>query len=910
MINQYVVNLINSGNAWAFVGSGVSVDAGLPDWQKLYTLTAERLTGHTPDLVELSDLPVLFDKLIRDHGKEAVHTQVKTELGSITAPGRLHKLIAAWPFQNYVTTNYDPLLDTALSSAYPGWVSVGNTPPETRRISREVSKTIWHPHGMIGLLGEKSHLVISQNDYDAIYPAGSVVLETLKAILRMHSLVFIGFGFNDPDLIELLKAVARLSDPGHPVYAFLSGMTESEQQEFKINYNVVTIPYAAPVSDHSELLSLLHYHDNFIVGRDIEIGTRQTSELSYDPQVTSLIVQNALYDGSIQATQEIQERVMRVSLVAALSEKGPMSETDLEQYARSSGRERHDAAFSTSLHRLIEDALVLRTKDTVELTSSAVTLLEKRQSQAHLSFDQFFSSLEHRARSTQTDSPSDSSKRVAAVAADFFQSICTDRGLAIAQNLAGVGEQHIQHRAKALIQELPKWFPRCQSTAETRTLVNAVMEVLSEPRQPEKVYLGLLTQAYFGKHIAGFDEESISVRRQLLSDTTFVLDSHFIIALLAKGSVAHDHAAELHRLLSASEAPMVATDLILVETVEHLEYAMKKVGVGRRMVSSEQLFEAAQTGVGQTNAFMTGYYERLSHSDRINFSRYVMDTMNATGSDILPVDMIRDAVQRLGICVDRTEEWHGFDESLWQDSVELVGRIKFRREEHGSYKHERQVEAEAQVAGVVCAIRKGILHPPNTTTSSQAFFLTESPILDGLKGRPQRLCITPGSLHQWLLTAEPFTNDMAANVFDHLLLELNETGVQFVPRGQVIRAFREIVEAGHDIIQQVVSDHRALIEEMYGAASPTAFSNIDDLLVPSAANHLKVAVLEETKRRLAVEETRRRKAEKKIRELESLQGYADLRHSKRQKAKQQKRAAQSRPKTKRQKQKERQRRNK
>ena len=369
MINQHAVNLINSGKAWVFVGSGVSVDAGLPDWQRLYALTVKGLTDHTPEAIETLSLPALFDKLILDHGREAVHTQVKSLLSSKTAPGNLHKLVAKWPFRNYVTTNYDPLLDRALT-AYPGWISVGNTAQETKKISGEVSKTIWHPHGMIGHPGEKSRLVISQNDYDEVYPAGSVVFETLKALLRMRSLVFIGFGFNDPDLIHLLKAAARLSDPGHPAYAFLSGMTESEQRQFKINYNVVPIPYAVPAGAHSELLSLLCYYGNFIVGRDIEIGIGQTSTPSYDPQVTSLIVQNALCDGSIQTTQEIQEQVVRASLIAALSEKGSMSEIDLKTYVRSSGSDWRPAAFSTSLQRLIKDELVSRTKDTVELTSS------------------------------------------------------------------------------------------------------------------------------------------------------------------------------------------------------------------------------------------------------------------------------------------------------------------------------------------------------------------------------------------------------------------------------------------------------------------------------------------------------------------------------------------------------------
>ena len=39
---------------------------------------------------------------------------------------------------------------------------------------------------------------------------------------------------------------------------------------------------------------------------------------------------------------------------------------------------------------------------------------------------------------------------------------------------------------------------------------------------------------------------------------------------------------------------MVATDLILVETVEHLGYAIKQIGGGGRKVSATRLFEVAQ----------------------------------------------------------------------------------------------------------------------------------------------------------------------------------------------------------------------------------------------------------------------------------------------------------------------------
>ena len=660
------------------------------------------------------------------------------------------------------------------------------------------------------------------------------------------------------------------------------------------------MPRAAS-GDHSELLTLLRYYTSFIVGRDIEIGSRQTSTPSYDPEVTSLIVQNALYDGSVSATQEIRDQIVRASLIGALSENESMTETELEQYARPGSTTYRHSGFSLLLQSMENDGLVLRSGDRVRLTSAAMTLLKERQERARLKFDQFFSSLEHRVTNHPIKLRTDSCLRVSKVATDFFQSVCKDRGLAIAQNMAGGGEQHAQYRTIAVIKELPKWSRQCQTTEETQVLVNVSAGVLSEPRQPEKVYLGLLTQAYFGKHIAGFDEESISIRRQLLSETTFVLDSHFLIVLLAKDCVGHNHAVEIHRLLSEAQAPMVATKLILVETVEHLEYAMKKIGIGRQRVTSTQLFEAVQEGTGLTNAFMTGYYETLSQSNRVSFASYVVDTLGATGSDVLPFEMILSAVEKLKICVDPLQDWPRYNESLRHNSSEMQEQIRSRRENYGSYKHERQVEAEAQVAGVVCAIRNDRIQAPGTQ-SSHAFFLTESPILDGLVGRPQRLCIKPGSLHQWLLSTIPFTDEMAENVFDHLLLELVESGVQFVPRDRIIRAFGEIVQAGRETIKKVVLEHKTLIEEMYGAESATVLSNVDDLLAPSAAEYLKMAVLRESRERLAAEREKRIRAEKKLRELENLRRYTSPR--KRQKAKQRKRAAQSKPKTKRQRQRE------
>ena len=645
MIEQRLINVINSRRAWAFVGSGASVDAGLPTWQDLYLHVVRALESTVPPQPPLpATLPHSFGELMARHGRTSVLTQVATCLSSATQPGSVHRMLASWPFTAYVTTNYDNLLDLALQT-YPSWVSVGNTPPEIRKISRDVSNVVWHPHGILPAPADTSRLILSQDDYDDIYPAGSPTSETLRALTRMRSFLFVGFGFNDPDLAQLLEHVARLSDPRQPAYAFLSATTQAHREELRTKYNVVTIPYDAPAGDHSELLAILRHYSHFIVPRDISFDGTPSAPPGYDPEVASLIVQNALHSGSMEVPQATQERVMRASLLAALSAHDSLTEAALEAHVRTSPQVSTHATFQLSLDILIRDDLVARTEDRLSLTPTALDLTTRRQASAQLMFDRFLASIRHRATQeraqahldhppppTAPDSDPASNDaitdRVSGIAATFFQEICKRRGLAIAQNLSGGPDGHLQRRTVALLQELPGWFPQCHSLDETRILTNVVFGVLSDPQKPERIYLGSLTQAYFGKHIAGVDEESIAIRRQLLSHTAFILDSHFVIVLLARGCTAHDHAVELVTFLTDANATLIATDLILVETTEHLAWALREVTASGGGTSLQKAFDVARGVVGQSNSFLHGYSECRARGECDSFGQYILAALD------------------------------------------------------------------------------------------------------------------------------------------------------------------------------------------------------------------------------------------------------------------------------------------
>ena len=905
MIEQRLINVINSGRAWAFVGSGASVDAGLPTWQDLYIRVVRTLENTTPPQAPPpATLPNSFGQLITQHGRTQVLSQVANHLTTTTLPGPAHHMLASWPFAAYVTTNYDRLLDLAMLK-YPSWVSVGNTPSETRKISGDVSNVVWHPHGIINAPADTSRIIISHDDYDDTYPAGSPTVEALRALIRMRSLVFVGFGFNDPDLAQLLELVARLSDPGQPAYAFLSDSTPARREELRTKYNVVTIPYDSSNGDHSELLAILRHHSHFVANRNIFFGGTPSAPPSYDPEVTSLIVQNALHSGTMEVPKATQERVMRASVLAALSAHESLTEPDLEHQVRSSPQALTHGTFQGSLDLLIRDRLVARSEDRLTLTPATAELISKRQASAQLLFDQFLASIRHRATANiDSVEPDVIAQRVSDIAATFFQAICKRRGLAIAQNLSGGPEGHLQRRAVALLQELPNWFSQCHSLFEIRALTNVVFGVLSDPQKSERVYLGFLTQAYFGKHIAGVDEESIALRRELLSQTVFVLDSHFIIVLLARGCTAHDHAAELVKMLTDANTVLIATDLILVETTEHIEWAIKQVTVTGQGTSLQKAFDVARGVAGQSNSFLLGYSECRARGECDSFGQYILAAIDQQHTQQPTSALVRTAVASYGILIDEVQELLQSSSTFRTASAGFDEQIKLRRQEYGSYKHDRQVAAEAQVVAFVSGIKSGEIRAVEAT-NPKAFFVTDSPILDGLEGCPQRICMTPEGLHQWLLSTKPLTPEAAGNVFDHLLLELMESGIQFVSTERIVKAFGPIVQAGREQLDKLASEHRVVIESCYGVDHQKILSRIDSLLVGDAVEFLSDRILREQASRLALEEAKRREAEKRLRALESLRDDV-TRYQRRKREKQRRRAAQSRPKTRKQKQRERQ----
>jgi hypothetical protein len=257
MLHTDLLRLINTREAWALVGSGPSIDAGCPSWD---ALLAGALDGLAPEVraeveadrafqraLKKQALPEAFQVIEGATDRAFLEGSVESSLKRCSEPGALHAMLADLPFAGYITTNYDVLLEQALNALEPGWTGVGNVGDEVRKASGSADGVVWHIHGAAGLPADRSRLLITQEDYDAVYLDESMVLRQLKGLMTNRRLVIIGFGFRDVEVLRMMRAVGRFTDPSRAVFALVEKAGEfrrpDDRRAFLRSHNIDTQPY-------------------------------------------------------------------------------------------------------------------------------------------------------------------------------------------------------------------------------------------------------------------------------------------------------------------------------------------------------------------------------------------------------------------------------------------------------------------------------------------------------------------------------------------------------------------------------------------------------------------------------------------------------------------------------------------
>jgi hypothetical protein len=899
MLDRDLIELVNSGQALGFVGSGVSVGAGVESWGALFNTAKIRLSAEIAQgqlekaegKERKNDLPGAFDALAEGSSRAKLQTTCREIIENHTSPGNLHALLADWPFRLYATTNYDHLLEDASGGKL---VAVGNRGNEPRKVKNNAEGLVWHVHGGSRLADDFSQLVITETDYSEVYPQSNIV-GALEALAQVSRFIFVGFGFKDEDLLHLLRTVGRLSHSGRPSFAFLGyGSNDDENHEHQERllkeYNIRVIPYEVRDRDHSELDRLLASYSPFMLRRSQTLRPASGTP-TYDKTASSLRIQAALDLSSPGVLKlESRRRLVRARVLAVLRESEPTNEKSLLADCRTD--ELEEAEIARELRELEKAGLVEHT-DSIRLSPSYREKILDAQAALDLERDQFRQSIQRRVAPSKL-SPEGTSRVVTCVG-DFFENLCRSRGLGVAQNLATGNEEQASLRAVSLIHDLHEHIAQCDSRTEAHAAIALAVSVLTAPADAERGYLGRLTQAYFGQHLAGGSQRLLSIDLKLISDSTYLLDASVVLCALAPGSKNFGFTSELIDSLRTTGAKLGTTDLFLEEIVEHANWALRLVQ--RHGENSQEVLDAARCLRGyRPNLFLTGY---LSGPDStISFVSYLSDAFGSPVAKRVEHDQVVEKLEQIGIAVLKFEDWRGFEQELFDRRSTLQREIAKRRANLGTFRHDRQTKAEAEVALIIDLVRSQKLAHPDGQTAD-AFFASSTRVVEGLPGLARRITILPEGLAQWMWGCDFSSKDHSHLLFEQLLFELAADGVEFVDRQNLLRRFSGVIEAAHADIEAAVRDRRDYLVDKYGPDPKAAFADADPLDIPRFANEIGAEVLARMEE--AVKVARRREAEATDRaklsdkDRQELQKHRDRQKAKHKKQKSKERAAASNP---------------
>ena len=208
-------------------------------------------------------LDQMFGKLERDFNKEVIEATVCQILKPKRTACHLsaHRILLDLAKSNdgttkIVTTNFDKLFsacDKSLQLFTPASLPDVGTPREFDGIV--------HLHGLVNKRydsPEAGGFVLSSSSFGKAYLSEGWATGFFRNLIEHFTVIFIGYGANDPPVSYLLEALAGTSIPfrKHTMYAFQEGDEETAARNWD-HKGVQAIPYSNPTGDYSTLWDTL-----------------------------------------------------------------------------------------------------------------------------------------------------------------------------------------------------------------------------------------------------------------------------------------------------------------------------------------------------------------------------------------------------------------------------------------------------------------------------------------------------------------------------------------------------------------------------------------------------------------------------------------------------------------------------
>lgn len=155
---------------------------------------------------------------------------------------RAHSLIEEMGSKIVITTNFDSIYDNYCRNiSEQGFKIITYDNESLSDTIRSDASIIIKAHGTID---NTRKMIFSKSDYHNAKSTYWKFYKILKALFMTNTILFLGCGMTDPDLLEILEDVKITATPEKPHYLLTnSGQSYSIQKDLLESYNVEAIAY-------------------------------------------------------------------------------------------------------------------------------------------------------------------------------------------------------------------------------------------------------------------------------------------------------------------------------------------------------------------------------------------------------------------------------------------------------------------------------------------------------------------------------------------------------------------------------------------------------------------------------------------------------------------------------------------
>lgn len=259
-----LMNELDDGRVVFFCGAGISIASGLPDFgglvEDIYELIGVQKTDLERQLIDAKQYDKALGQLEGRLSDGRLRQVVIERLSQEAKPGsiEIHKSILSLSRTSeglrLITTNFDTRFESA--GAEKSQIDVAPKLPVPKAHN-------WHSltylHGRITAGSKGNDLVLTGADFGRAYLTERWAARFISELFREFTVVFVGYGLNDPVMSYMVDALAAERKKGvtySDAYAFGSYDDPAKQHETETAWrgkNVEPILYHAPTNNHALL---------------------------------------------------------------------------------------------------------------------------------------------------------------------------------------------------------------------------------------------------------------------------------------------------------------------------------------------------------------------------------------------------------------------------------------------------------------------------------------------------------------------------------------------------------------------------------------------------------------------------------------------------------------------------------